>query len=280
MTKRAVIITSSVLLAIVALFTILFGVVFRVRSISVAYDQTFRYSAQIDDIKLSSGLKKGKSIFAVDRSAAAQSIEKFYPYARVGVNITSLTSVKITLSNRLPLFYQVDNEKYYILDEDCKVLEITTDISQAQQYILLNQAFGLGDGVEVGEFIGDARASTCTSLYNALYSNAMLYIDGQDKFLDREDMLNVIKNIGFKKVNELNGKVDAITLKTSYGCSIEITEPSVNLDLKVNMAFSALREIISKDADNGTNKQASGTILVRYSYNADNQITTKCEYRA
>lgn len=280
MTKRAVIITSSVLLGIAIIFTILFGVVFRVRKIEFSYSEAFFYSNQIEGIKSASGLKRGGSIFVVDRDEITQNIEKSYPYARVdGVHLTSLTGVEVSLSNRMPLYYQVDNEKYYILDEDCKVLEITTDISRAEEYILLNQVFSLGEMVQVGEFLSEARASVCTSLYNAMYSQAVLNIDGQDKYLDREDMLQIVKIIKFGQVAELNGKVDKISIRTSYGCSIEMVEPSVNLDLKVNMAFSALKTLIADDAVKGTNMQASGTILVRYGYDDAGEVTIKCEYR-
>lgn len=280
MSKRAVIITSSVLLGIVLLFTILFGAVFRVRNIKFSYNEEFCYSAQIDEIGASSGLKKGKSIFSVDREQVTGNIEKSYPYARAEVHLTSFTSVKISLSNRTPLYYQIDNEKYYILDEDCKVLEIVTDKSKAEKYILLNQVFNLGENIEVGDFITEARAKVCSSLYNSLYAYAVLKIDGEDKYLDRQDMTEIIQSIKFGQVSELNGRVDTICLKTSYGCAIEITEPSVNLDLKINMAFSALKEIIAQDEENGTNKQASGTIFVRYSYDDNNQASLKCEYRA
>lgn len=279
MTKRSVIIWSSVLLGIVALFTILFGVVFRVRKIEFSYADDFCYKTQINDIASCSGLKKGGMIFALDRDKVEKDIEKNFPYARVeSVNITSLTKVEVKLSSRKPLYYQAENEKYYILDEDCKVLNIITDIEQAKQYILLNQVFNLGDTVEVGDFVKTGRAKVCTSLYNSLYSNAVLNIGGQDKYLEREDMCTYVKIIKFGQVAELNGKVDVIYLTTSYGCTISITEPSVNLDLKINMAFSALRTIIEQDATDGTNLQASGTIVVRYAYDVNGNITLKCEY--
>ena len=279
MTKRAVIIWSSVLLGLIALFTILFGVVFRVRKIEFSYGDDFCYKTQIDDIASCSGLKKGGMIFSLDRDKVEKNIEKNFPFARVeNVSIKSLTKVEIKLSSRSPLYYQAENEKYYILDEDCKVLNIVTDATQISQYILLNQVFSFGDDVEVGDFVKTSRSSVCTSLYNSLYSNAMLNIGGEDKYLEREDMCNIIKIIRFGQVTELNGKVDNIYLTTSYGCTISITEPSVNLDLKINMAFSALRKIIEQDAENGTNLQASGTIVVRYGYDTNENITLKCEY--
>ena len=68
MTKRAVIITTSVMVAIVAILTILFGFVFRVRNIQVSYSEEFKYSQQIDEILKVAKIDKNDSIFSVNRN--------------------------------------------------------------------------------------------------------------------------------------------------------------------------------------------------------------------
>ena len=79
MTKRAVIITTSVLVGLVAIFTILFGVVFRVREVKIVCGDDFCYKTQVNDILTTSKLKKNSSIFAVKRDEIASNIEKAYP---------------------------------------------------------------------------------------------------------------------------------------------------------------------------------------------------------
>ena len=284
MTKRSVIITTSILVGIVAIFTILFGMVFRVRDIQVVHNKDFYHKTEINQIIKDSKLRKNTGIFSVDRDKIAYNIEKAYPNVRVdSVNISSFTSVKIKLSNREPLYYAVEEAKYYILDEDCKVLEITNDAVRAEDYIRLENVFNVGDSVEVGDFLNGKYVKVCSNLYTSLYTYAVLNLnDGtgtfEDRYLEREDMCEVIEDISFTQVNELKGKVDKLMLNTSYGVKISIIEPQKDMGLKINMAFSALRTIIAQDIQDGTDLATSGTIAVRYSYDKDNAITLKCEY--
>lgn len=291
MTKRSVIITTSILVGIIALMTILFGAVFRVRNINVVYGDDFKYKDHVTAIVKDSKLKKGSAIFSVDKQKVKNNIEFNYPYARVdSVSISSFVSVKIKLSNRAPLYYVAEESKYYILDEECKVLEITADENMAKKYILLNSVISIGQEVEVGEFVSNQYTPNCEKLYYALYSNAVLNIgddsneDGNpdEKYLDREDMCNIIASIGFSQIDELEGKVTKLIISTNltdYGVRIEITCPEDNLDYKINSAFSALRELVLRDKQNATTLSKSGTICVRYAYDENNNKYLKCEYR-
>lgn len=291
MTKRSIIITTSIILGILVVITILFGAVFRVRKVKVNFTQDFYYKAQINEIISASNIKKGEGIFSVDTTKAKENIEKEFPYARVdGVNLTSFISVTISLSTRQPLYYAVQEGIYYILDEDCKVLDIINDREEAGKYIWLENAFEIGQDVEVGDFLNGNNSSACTKLYLALYSNATLKLrdvdnDGilDEHYLEREDMLNVLDSVEFATpVDDLTyGKIDKIILTTSsnYGVKIEITDTSRQLDLKVNMAFSALRKLIEEDEKNGTQLAKTGSIIVRYSYDENNAISLACEYR-
>lgn len=291
MTKRSIIITTSIILGILVVITILFGAVFRVRKVKVNFTQDFYYKAQINEIISASNIKKGEGIFSVDTTKAKENIEKEFPYARVdGVNLTSFISVTISLSTRQPLYYAVQEGIYYILDEDCKVLDIINDREEAEKYIWLENAFEIGQDVEVGDFLNGNNSSACTKLYLALYSNATLKLrdvdnDGilDEHYLEREDMLNVLDSVEFATpVDDLTyGKIDKIILTTSsnYGVKIEITDTSRQLDLKVNMAFSALRKLIEEDEKNGTQLAKTGSIIVRYSYDENNAISLACEYR-
>ena len=284
MTKRSVIITTSILVGIVAIVTILFGVVFRVRDIEVVCGKDFAYKTQIDEIIKDSKLRKNTGIFSVDRGKVASNIERAYPYVRVeGVNISSFTSVKIKVSNREPLYYLVEEGAYYILDEDCKVLEITNDSARAKDYIELKNVFDMGDSVQVGDFLSGKYAAVCSDLYKQLYAYAMLNLDDgaggmADRYLERSDMCQIISQVSFAQVNELKGKVDKLIMSTSYGTTISIIEPQQDLGLKINMAFSALRTIIAGDAEDGTDLSTKGTIAVRYSYDSNNKATIRCEY--
>ena len=276
MTKRSVIITTSVLVGIMMIFTILFGVVFCAWNIDLVYQDDFVYKNQTSEILTASKLKKGSSIFAIDRAEIANNIETSYPNLRASVNLTGLNRVKITLSNRTPLYYFVQDAVYYILDEDCKILDITTNSSVADKYIKLENNFSATENTIAGQFVGGKYSAVCTELFKAMYM--FLGEDANnDGVLDsdtitRDDMRDVIESVKFSKAIDLHGEVDKITLQTTYGVKINIIQPEVNLGLKANKAFSALRTLSSAN-------RASGNINVIYDYDQDNNQSIVCEYR-
>lgn len=283
MTKRAVIIITSILVGLMMLFTILFGAVFRVRQIEVVKATNFHYSLDEDDVVLSSKLKKNISIFDVNLSKVKDDLEKEYPYAKVDVNLDSFTRVKITLSNRTPLYYFVENELYYILDEDCKVLEVTNNIALAQDYILLHNVFSVGQTMTAGQFLNGKYTNLCSSIYKALYqyvgedANNDGILDNQ--YITKGDIYEVIRNVKFERTNELFGEVDKLVMSTSYGVKITIIEPQKDLGIKTNMAFSALRVLQENDRIQGGNSAQTGSINVIYKYDDNNNASLVCEYR-
>lgn len=289
MTKRAVIITSSIFAGIIMIVTILFGAVFRVRDIKLNYNAEFYYKDQVSDILSVSKLKKNISIFEINQDKIIKNIESNYPYARVeGINLTSFTSVNIKLSNRAPLYYFTENEICYILDEDSKVLEtVTTEEynNKNYQFIDLKNVFSASENIQVGQFLDGRYSNILKDLYNSLYSNAMIEVDNgngefEAKYLEREDMLQIINGIQFIQEYELNGKVDKLVINTSFGVKMSIIEPQKDLDNKINRAFSAFRALQAGDRENSTTLIQSGEINIDYSYDDNRNTTLICEYRA
>lgn len=285
MTKRAVIITTSIIVGIITTLTILFGVVFRVRDIKMVYGEEFCYKAQVTEILTASKLKKNSSIFSINREKIASNIEQNYPYARAKVNISSLTSVKIDLSNREPMYYFVQEGVYFVLDEDCKVLEVTTDSALATKYIKLDNVFDASETTVAGQFMNNKYTSVCSDLYIALYTNATVEVEDTEsgeyvqQYLDRKDMYEIITSLKFSQVDELNGRVDRLNLTTSYGIKINIIEPQKDLAYKINSAFSALRTLQARDRQNGSTLIQSGAINIEYTYDTNNNQNIICEYR-
>ena len=276
MTKRSVIITTSILVGIMMIFTILFGVVFCAWNIDLVYQDDFVYKNQTAEILNASKLKKGSSIFSVDRKQIASNIETAYPNLRATVNLTGLNRVKISLSNRTPLYYFVQESVYYVLDEDCKILEVTTNSAVADKYIRLENNFSATENTCAGQFVGGRYSSICSGLFKVMY----MYLGedaNNDGVLDsptitRDDMRDVIASVRFGKVNDLHGEVDKITLLTTYGVKINITDPQSNFGIKANKAFSALRTL--SDAN-----KTGGNINVIYDYDQNNNQSIVCEYR-
>lgn len=276
MTKRSVIIATSILVGIMMIFTILFGVVFCVWNIDLSYQDDFVYKNQTDEILSASKLKKGSSIFGIDRNEIASNIETAYPNLKATINLTGLNRVRITLSNRTPLYYFVQEDVYYVLDEDCKILDITTDAAVADKYIKLENNFSASESTFAGQFVGGAYSGVCLELYRAMY---MYLGDDADKdgvldsdSITRDDMRDVISSVKFSKWTDLYGEVDQITLTTTYGVKINIVQPQININLKARMAFSALRYLPEAN-------KTSGNINVIYDYDLDGNRSVVCEYR-
>ncbi|MFQ6724532.1 MAG: cell division protein FtsQ/DivIB [Clostridia bacterium] len=286
MTKRAVIVSSCVLVTILIVVAILFGAVFRVRDIKVVKGDDFYYSVDNSDIISAGKLNYKTSIFDIKRDVVKNNIESSYPYARVKVNIDSITSVKILLSNRMPLYYFVQDEIFYILDEDCKILDTTSNISLVQDLVKVDNAFSVSQDVKPGTFIRGNYSQVCGNLYKAIYTNATIEIlDSEtstyvEKYLNREDICEIISNIKFSQVDELDGRVDKLHITTNYGVQINIIEPNNDLNIKINRAFSALRALQKSDRDNSTSLVTTGSINVEYEYDSNGNARIKCDYRA
>ena len=276
MTKRSVIITTSILVGIMMIFTILFGVVFCAWNISLEYQGDSGYENQTAEILAASKLKKGTSVFGIDRTEIENNIETAYPGLKAKVNLTGFNSVRITISNRTPLYYFVQEGVYYVLDEDCKVLDITNDSFVVDKYIKLENNFSASESLAAGQFIGGKYAGICTNLFKAMY----MYLGediNNDGILDnetitRDDMRSMIASVKFGKDYDLYGEVDQITLTTTYGVKINIIQPQLDLGLKANKAFSAFRQLTSRD-------KTSGNINITYVYDQGNNQSIVCEYR-
>jgi hypothetical protein len=258
------------------ILTTLFGVVFCAWNIDLSYQDDFVYKNQTAEILTASKLKKGSSIFAIDRNEIANNIEIAYPNLKAKVNLTGFNRVKITLSNRTPIYYFVQEGVYYVLDEDCKILDVTNDALVADKYIKLENNFSASESTVAGQFVGGKYADICKDLFKAMYMYLGEDADN-DGVLDsdtitREDMRAVITSIKFSKVSDLYGEVDKITLATAYGVRINITQPQYNLGLKANKAFSALRQLNDSD-------KISGNINIVYTYDQNNNQSIVCEYR-
>jgi len=249
----------------------------------MVYADDFYYKDQVSSILNSTKLKKNTSIFSVNRDKIASNVEASFPYAKANVNIDSFTSVKITLSNRTPLYYFVQESVYYILDEDCKILKVTNDVTEAEKHILLKDVFSASESTLAGQFLNNKYTHICNDLYLALYTNAVVEIDSgegyEETYLDRGLMCETIDLVEFSQSTELNGKMDKLEMTTSYGVKITIIEPQQNLGYKINMAFSALRKLQQDDRLNSTSFATSGSINVIYTYQ-QGTTSTICEYRA
>ncbi len=256
MTKKSIII-SSILLSIVALMAILFGAVFRLRNVSVEVQPGANITVTNDKIVESANLKKGKSIFMLDKQSAINNIEQTYAEIKVvQIKTTNLMSVKIIVRERKEMFYAEHNSAYYCLDEDLKVLRLTE--VEPTNLIKITTDIGITSNTKKCDFMDKAYADLTYQLFVSMYTNVMV----EGRYAEREDMCNLVESIEIKTAHALtedgNGGFEYtnLILKTRAGVVMQIANPNTDLGRKINICFAAY---FNPAVDN-----TKGRIVIKY----------------
>lgn len=271
MTRKAKIITISIVLSVLALILILFGAVFCLYKQDVVFigERTLN-TAEISnqDIIESAGLKKGRPIFSLDKETASNNIERDYPYLKViQINTVSAIRIEIDVRERYEMYYTYSDstKKYYVLDEELKVLRSTdvepNDITKLESTILGEDTIdilGITSNTVVGDFLSNENYRSITyELFVSIYNTVMIDDGGSDRYVDREDIKSLITNLHFAKGYTLHEEYDRVIMQISNGFTIDIAKPQDNLEYKVNICFSAMDTLIE-------NGESSGTIKYTY----------------
>lgn len=259
MTKFKIVLLS-ILILLIALAAVLFGAVFRVREQNiVAVGEDVEYCNNLKDEILNAGnIKNGSSIFMLDKQSAINNIEKTYPYVKVvQIKTTGVTSIEIKVRKRYEMFYATANGKFYVLDEDLKVLRITDLLPNA---ILFNVTkLSITNNTKEGDFVGsDYYRSVANDLVAGLYSNALL---------DRAEMIDAIAEISFNKGVTLHEEYNRLVLLTQTGVEMDICKPEDNLAQKINICFS-----IYQDDDFTEQQQSEGRIKIYLDENGNQKV--------
>ncbi len=273
MSKTKIAIISTVV-GILAIIAILFGVVFCLRREEVVVvNNEANIEISSDEIINSAGLKHGTSIFMLDKDTAINNIEKEFPYIKViQIKTVSVIKVEIHVRSRVETFYVQNQNKYYILDEELKVLRILeTGIDEnieetLNNLIVLNLSdLGITSNTVVADFLStEYYRQVINDLYGALYSTAMLDLDsdGQTEYLSRADIIDVIDSVEFDVGYSLDEAYTRVILNLNNGFKIDIGKPEENLSYKVNVCFSAYNKLSEE-------QKATGSI--KYYYTAEGE---------
>ena len=271
MTRKAKIITISIVLSVLALILILFGAVFCLYKQDVVFigERTLNTTEiSNQDIIESAGFKKGRPIFSLDKETASNNIERDYPYLKViQINTVSAIRIEIDVRERYEMYYTYSDstKKYYVLDEELKVLRSTdvepNDITKLESTILGEDTIdilGITSNTVVGDFLSNENYRSITyELFVSIYNTVMIDDGGNDRYVDREDIKSLITNLQFAKGYTLHEEYDRVIMQISNGFTIDIAKPQDNLEYKVNICFSAMDTLIE-------NGESSGTIKYTY----------------
>ncbi len=270
MTKKAKIITISIVLSILALILILFGAVFCLYKQDVVFigDRSSTIDITNEEIIESAGLKKGRPIFSLDKETAMNNIERTYPYLKViQINTVSAIRIEISVRERYEMYYTYSDstKKYYVLDEELKVLRMSNiepiGITKLESSILgedMLDILGITSNTIVSDFLSTENYRGITyELFVSMYNTVMIDDAGTDRYVDREDIKSLITKLQFAKGYTLEETYDRVILNLSNGFIVDIGKPQENFQDKVNICFSALDTLIE-------NGETSGTIKYTY----------------
>lgn len=111
----------------------------------IKVEGTTRYTE--NEIIDASGLNYGENIFIFDKSAAAEKIEKNYPYIeKADITFSIPNTINIKVTEATPKYYIQSGNKYYIISKESKLLEFSDskvlDIPSIKGCKILNQSVG------------------------------------------------------------------------------------------------------------------------------------------
>lgn len=261
--KKGAIISLSMILLILALIGILFGAGFCLRSQTVKVVGDRPISISKEEIISSAELKNGQSIFLIDKEKAIKNIEAKHAEIKViQIKTKSVTEIEIVVRARQKMFYTIFNDKYYIMDEELKVLEIKEIITEnganpvPQLTHIKDNSLNINNSTLKCDFVGnDFQQKVMYSLNQAMLNNVKEELEKNKKvYYSRADFVDMFKYIEFESYESFN----KIILTTKYGVKFDIENPSENLTNKLNICLSTVKSLIAE----GEGREASGVIKI------------------
>ena len=270
MSKKAII-SLSIIAFIIVFIGVLFSTVFclRTQSVNIIGDTPVNISKE--DIITTAGLKKGESIFMIDKDKAINKIEATYPYVKViQIKTISVSEIDIRIRARHEMFYTKQNNNFYIMDEELKVLNIveaSTEGSESNEPTQLahikDGSLNINSSTMICDFVGSSyQKKVMSNLYTSMVT-VVTKIEGEGEnvkevYFTRTDVCDMLKEIKFEKHETFN----KIIITTKYGVELDIENPMKNMQNKINICFSTIKEFLS-DVQTESKAQ-SGTIKIYY----------------
>ena len=269
--SKGKIILLSIIVLIIVLITVLFSAVFRLKKQTVKASADVTYSSE--EIVKAAELKRGQSIFMIDKESAINKIEaKFADLKVIQIKTTSLTEIEIKVRKRYPAYYIKNLGSFYVLDQDLKVLNVVAD-SETEQIAnieslvkIATKPLNLNVETKVADFLGsESEQNMSYNLFSAVYSTKIpTTITGAQAYTE---FCNLIQEIAFDIGYTANGQAyDRLIVKTKQGMSFDIGQATNDLTRKINLCFTAMEseEILDKTI---------GTITISY-YETGKEIKT------
>lgn len=169
--KKIIIISSSVIVGILALFILLAFTLFAVRTIDVDFKSSREnFTSANEEIVEASGIRNGGSVLFQNKDKYILNLEKEYPYIKV-INIETVFPSKLVIHmlERSEVYAFKYGEKFLICDNELKILRIEDEfVSEQDNSILVKGAEIIEKNYATADFL---KVKNFADIYEKLYEN-------------------------------------------------------------------------------------------------------------
>lgn len=278
MSKKGLIITTSILAVLLVIATILFGAVFCLRRqyITPLNTETFTFidndrvtqTISTQQIIDATGFKKGNPIFTLDKAKAKANIEEAFPSLKVvNIKTKSVISVEIVVKQRKAVYYADahfagEEVGYYLLDEDLVVIDNTTnseDIKNCTKITIDGLSINSINIVRYTHLTEEWIQNITDELLDAVCDTVKItkqddtvIVDTNGEYVNEEDFSKLVNSVKLVKAKapagidtELKNRIEKMYwLVISYNdYTIKILRPEDNLKTKINACYNAISSL-------------------------------------
>lgn len=210
----------------------------------------FNNSKKVNQVISSAKFDYGSSLFLINKQDYVSRLDKNNPYFKL-VNISSVFPNKMVVyaKEREPVFYISNNEDYFLLDRDFKILEITNNVEKINNLILISAKERNLD-VNFFEFFDVSSLAFEPSQY--LYENNLIMekIKNIVKVINNFDCFSLNQNIFKSLVIYEKDDFPNLILKTNedvFGIKLEVENILENFDKKLHKLLCAFKTLINQE---------------------------------
>ena len=252
--KKAVIISSVVLLIFITLIILMFTL-FSLKNVEVEMETEFLNVSKEMQEEIKAEIQTGGTVFFKNKDDAIKNIEKKYPYAKV-VNIETVIPNKfiIHIAERQEVYSITSNGKKYVLDNELKVLRIAEDLTGTVELNLFGLEFDFSS-VSAGSFLNlsDIKVSNDENLANIGADAGQMLFEMVNCFQINNrsivDLKAMCAKISFETYIDYRSGERAICLKIvdDNQFEIKILSPLENMANKVSKMLSAYSDVCANN---------------------------------
>lgn len=290
------------ILALLAISTLVFGLVFRVHHtnvVRVGEEKILTTNDEGEQVEITnqqifdaSGIKNGASTLFLDKSKAEANIEQAFPYIKVlQIRIVGARTIEFRVTARHQMFYYTTDVDgfFYILDEQLKVLEkvVKTETEKVENLVEIKPTYfyrdssaneqinynvlGTNSNTKPGDFLAAGYKDLFNSLFVAMYKTVLVNADGSLWLNNSMETKTheLLENGTIKYIDRADFSKVLSYVKLDEGYTK--TKSFVRLELKTKAGVSVVIDEAESDLENKINNCFSFVSMLDNDVDADEQ---------